>query len=251
MLLPMAHADPDDTSMPLVSKSTSNASALMPGNTNDAWPGSREFGSPVRRAKGTACNTALMSSSRDDSNAGIMVGMRLHASCKATARPTAPATLGVPDLNPPSWPPPLMSGSIPTRLLLQRIPSPLGAPNLCPDAVRVSASRSWKSTGIVPAACTASTCTGTPASWQIRTASFTGSIVPTSLFAIMTQTSVAPLCTSSCSASRSMRAWASTGMRTTSNPKKSCNHWADSATAGCSTAEMSMRLEHESTDVSP
>ena len=175
--------------MPRASKSTSKASPESPGKTNDACPGSRRCESPVSCALGSTRSTASIRRSREATSARPISCIRVFESRNATANATAPATFCVPDRRERSCPPPLINGSTGTRERSSSAPSPFGVPNLCPDKLNASTSHSRIRMGMSPAACTASTCSGTPCSCAMRAISLTGSTVPTSLLASIVDTS--------------------------------------------------------------
>ena len=113
-------------------------------------------------------------------------------------------------------------------------PAPCGPPSLCADRARVSAPRAVRSTGIFPAAWTASTCSRPPAPCSRAAASATGWITPVSLLAsIRAAATRSPRRSRAASQARSATPSAVTGQTSTGT---------DPARAVCITASCSMAL---------
>ena len=114
----------------------------------------------------------------------------------AAAAPNAAiaATFSVPARLPRSCPPPLISGSAKCSASSRLIsaPAPFAPPNLWALSVIRSAPSALMSSGMRPAACTASTCSSPPCRCTIAAASATGWMTPVSLFAAMSETSARP-----------------------------------------------------------
>ena len=115
--------------------------------------------------------------------------LSLIASANAAAAPTIPATFSVPARWPRSCSPPsiYVSGAHPRRAYI--IPTPFGPWNLCADIDKRSMFICFTSIGNIPAACTASQWNSTPSERHMLPISATGWIVPSSLFASITDTS--------------------------------------------------------------
>ena len=99
---PAEHADPEDTNTPRFSRSTSTVSPLTPGKQKLAFvanlfPPALESG-PVSRAPGTRPRMPSMSRPRSATVRRTCSSRSASVRSRATASPTAPATVEVPDL---------------------------------------------------------------------------------------------------------------------------------------------------------
>ncbi len=157
------------------------------------------------------------------------------ASSAAAPKATAPGTFSVPGRRSRSWCPPNASGARRVPLRTYSAPTPFGAHSLWPLMLYRSAPSAVTSTGILPSACTPSTCSGTAASRAMRPISTIGWMVPSSLFACITEISTV----SGRSAARTSSGFTTpadpTFTRVTATPSRSnCAHAL--STAGCSMA---------------
>jgi hypothetical protein len=241
---PAVQADPVEHSIPLASKSISNASPSEPRKVKCALPGSRSRSrAPLRRTSSISLSTPSTRRSRSIRSRAALVSRPSTAIRAAVAIPTAPATYGVPERMSRSCPPPCNNGIQVTSRRSSNAPTPGGPPNLCAATLIAESPLAANSTGSWPTACTASLCMGTPNSAAIAASSAIGMMVPTSLLAHITDTSATSswLSSTSRSADADTEPSGAVGSQVTSAPSCSTSQCTESSTAWCSTSVVTMR----------
>ena len=210
----------------------------MPGMVRQLVLGRRPAPAPNIRVPG---ETSRMRRSRASRNrpSSANPSRPLPASRAAAPSPAMPEKFSVPIRRPRSCPPPNTIGLSGTESATTRAPTPAGPPILWADSDTMSTPSAVLSTGILPAACTASQCTRAPKRRATSAIPATGCTTPVSLLASMTETraGVPSPASRESRASRSTTPSGSTGINAAPAPAMS--------TDSCSTVETRMRSRPE------
>src|SRR5215831_16137911 len=239
--VPLEQALPTETATPARSSAMRRASPATPSKRIAAVLGSRGAVWPITRAPETRERTARSKSSRRAAISGASRLTRLRARRAAAPNPTMPTVFSVPGRTPFSCPPPAASGSIRTPRRTKSAPTPLGPWSLCAENDARSATQARRSTGMRPAACTASVWKSAPCRCAAAAASATGKTPPYSLLAAITETSAVspPIAAERHSGSRAPEGPGAT--REVSNPARPAARSAGPRTDGCSAAVVTTR----------
>ena len=195
--------------------------------------GRRSVGCPLRRTSSMRSVRPVCRRSRSARQRGGWTSSSFVTISAAAAKPTTPAGFSVPERRPRSCPPPCVCGTSFTPRRTYRAPVPFGPPILWAENAARSTPSALTSTWILPSAWTASVNVVTPRSRHADAISATGSIVPISLFASITQTRIVSSRSRSRTASGDSVPVASTGRNSISKPRPA-SHSAESSTAWCS-----------------
>ena len=177
--VPDAQAEPVETAKPARSSRMVSASPSTPATARCEVLGSR--GEPWQWTRTSSiARRPLSKRSRIDDRCACRASSSAAACSAASPKPTIAATFSVEARRRRSWPPPSSSGASSSSGRIHSAAAPSGPWNLCAPMVRESTPKAATSTRILPAACTASQWTATPALRHSRATSATGCSVPIS-----------------------------------------------------------------------
>ena len=122
-LSPLAQALPAATAKPAWSSDSTSRSERMPSASSNEWPGRRSASAETGVRPPPTRRSSRSRSARRRS-------LRPRAAASAAANPTTPATFSVPLREPPSWPPPQISGRSREGSRAISAPTPFGPVHL-------------------------------------------------------------------------------------------------------------------------